>query len=344
MPTITVDSLTDLLLDTLPDLDKGKVTNLTSDLQSYTALPQLLAKDRIKFKTGKSISVNIMTGGNGQFRFVGFGELDQYNDVSVLASGSIPWRRATSNYAYDLLEDDLNSDNERQILDHIVTKHDACYVDIANGLETAFWGKPATSADVKTAWGIDMYIVRNASQGFNGGNPAGFTTGTAFDSTVQTRYANWTDQYVAVSKADLLTRMRLATRKTNFKSPVASSQFRNTPVDRAIYTNIDVIQAMDAVLDTLNDNHGSDLAKFHDQSHFLKLPIVWVPQLDADTQDPVYGVDWATLVPFFKQGWHLKQSKPHAVANQHNVVAVDVDMAFNIGCEDRRRQWIINLA
>ena len=293
--SITTEDLGDLVNTTLTAFDYGKWTDLTGDIQEYHALPNILKKEKVKFKTGKNIGVNIATDSNGQARWVGFFETDNYNIRDVMSQGTAPWRHATWNYSYDRREEEINSGDKEQIVDLVKTRRGTSFIEGAKLLEAGFWGKPATSADVTTVWGVDMFIVRNATTGFNGGNPSGFTTGAIFDSTVQTRWKNHTAQFVNFTKSDAVRKMRQSATKTMFKSPVDQSEIRNGALKRAIYSGYSNIAAAEELAEAQNENLGNDLASRDGSAYFRKVPFIYAPQLDSDTQTPVYGIDWSTF-------------------------------------------------
>lgn len=344
MADLTTEDVADLIQTTLKDLDKGKWTDLTGDLQEYVAMSALLTKDKVKFKTGQAIRVNIQTDSNGQARNVGLAYVANYNMTDTMQNGSAPWRHSTCNYAFDRKEEELNSGDAEQIVDLVKTRRSACDIDLAKLMENNFWGKPVDSTDALTPWGVDMYIVKNATEGFNGGNPSGFTTGAIFNSSTYSRWKNWTAQYTNISRTDFLRKVRTACRKTNFKSPVSMSEVRKIGIKRALYTNHDVITELEELCQDNNENLGTDLAKYQDEVVIRKNPVVWVPDLDSDSQDPMYGICWDTLVPVFLKGEYMKESKPRALDSQPTVVVVDKDLTYNFVCYDRRSQFIVNKA
>ncbi len=344
MADLTTEDVADLVQSTLRDLDRGSWTDLTGDLQDYTAMRVLLKKEKVKFKTGNGARVNILTEDGQSARNVGLGYVATYNIKDGLSNGYVPWRHTTANYAFDRREEEINGGDAEQIVDLIKTRRGMCDIALAKKMETNFWGKPSDSTDVLTPWGVDMYIVRNATQGFNGGNPSGFTTGAVFDSSTVTRWKNWSDQYTTVSTSDLVRRIRLALKKTNFKSPAKVSEVRSISEKRSMYTNVDVIQELEELVPLQNDQVGNDLAKYDGDVLIKRIPLMWVPTLDTDTQDPVYGICWDTLVPVFLKGEYMKESKPRALDSQPTVVVVDKDMTYNFVCYDRRSHFIVNKA
>jgi hypothetical protein len=342
--TITVEDVADLVASVQSDKGPGSFVDLSVDKQEFIALPMLLKKEKVKTMTGRDISVVAITDQNNQAMNVGLFNVDEYNAPDIMARNTIPWRHTTTNYIFDRRESAMNQNDEDQIFDLIETRRAGAWISLAEKMEDNFWGKPATSSDDTTPYGIDTYIVRNASTGFYGGNPSGFTTGVIFDSTVQTRWKNWTDVYVNVTKADAIFRMRKAMTYTQFKSPVSIKNLKNVGSKRVIYTNRDVILKMAELVENQNDNLGNDLASKDGDVYFWKNPVNVVAKLDSDANDPIYGVDWDNFYPVFLKGEHFNESKPYALkGKQHNVVAVDIDSTYNWLCKNRRGQWIINL-
>jgi len=71
---------------------------------------------------------------------------------------------------------------------------------------------------------------------------------------------------------------------------------------------------------------------------------VWVPKLDSDSQNPVYGVDHSTFYPVCLTGDYLRESEAKPAPSQHNVFQVFVDLTYNYLCIDRRRNWVLATA
>lgn len=343
MATLTVEDVVDISKTTLENLDKGAWTDLTSDTQEFIALPKLLKKDP-KIQTGRDIQVNIMKDVNNTFRWVGLGELDQYNDKDVMDAGNAPWRHANWNYSLDNRLAEINQGSAEQIVDIVQTKRAAAFSAAANEIEEAFWSKPTDSTDEKTMWGVGNYIVKNASTGFNGGNPTGFTSGCIFNTSTYARWANYTAQYVSVTITDLVRKIRSAMDYTFFKSPVSMKEIRGDSLRRTMYSNFSVCLTLEELAAAQNDNLGSDLAAKDGDVFIRKVPIQRVPYLNNDTQNPVYAIDWATFVPVFLKGEYMAERKPRIHPLQHQVVVHDIDMTGNIVCFDRRRQFVIATA
>lgn len=341
MPTIQNDSILDDIASTLDDLGRAKWTDLYYDLQEYIALPNILKKEQVKFAGGAGIRRNIMIDTTGNARHVGLFAQDSTNISDVLHKLRVPWRHTTTSYAFDEREEEFNS-GEAEIVDLIKIRRTDGMASLAMLLEDTWWSKPADSSDEVTPFGIDYWFVPNASEGFFGGNPAGFSAGAAnVDSSAYTRWKNYTARYAAVSKDDLILKMRRAYRRIMFKPPVPNPNYARGADRYRIYVNNDTLEGMETIGESQNENLGKDLAPYQDQMVFKSVPIQWVPALDANEVDPVYMTNWAHFYPFFQKNEYLKESGPLRKAGQHRVIEVHIDLTWNTLCTNRRRQALI---
>jgi len=343
MATLTTDEIADLITTTQKNLGRMKWTDLSTDLQEYIAMPNLIKKEKVQFDGGQAIQWNFMVNSNGQARNIGLFEVDNYNVTDVMKTASIPWRHTNTNYSIDAHEISINGDPATRIVDLVKVRRVAALIDLAKLMETNFWGAPSSSSDEITPYGIDYWVVKNATEGFNGGIPSGFSDVAGLSPTTYPRWKNWTAQYTTVSKPDLIAKMRQASTKTMFRPPVEISDY-NRGNRYGYYTNYDVIGTMETLLENQNENLGNDLASKDGEVMFKRNPVKWVPELDSDAQDPVYGINWGVFYPVFLKGWYMKEDKARQHPNQHNVLVTDIDITYNWKCCDRRRLFIINKA
>lgn len=336
--------IADLVASTLDDLGRMKMTDLSGDLQEYVGFSEIFKKERVTFDSGKAISFNLLTDDNNQASHTGLYQVDNYGVNDVLDSGTIPWRYSNFNYAWDNHEISMNASSEERLLDLVKVRRIAAFIAWAKLIESTIWSKPTDSTDKTTPYGVKMYVVRNASEGFNGGNPSGFTSGVAgINSSTQTRWANWTAQYTNVTKTDFIRKARQASVKTKFMPPVEISDY-NTGDRFGYYTNYSVLSSLEEILEDQNENLGNDIASKDGQVQYRKRAVRYVPQLDSDAQNPFYGLNWGVLQTVFMRGWYMKEAKPRQAPNQHNVTVVDNDSQWNLKCTDRRRLFVINIA
>ena len=134
--------------------------------------------------------------------------------------------------------------------------------------------------------------------------------------------------------------MRRAAHKTQFRSPVNHAEPTVGGLRNGIYTNLEVLQELEGILEAQNMNLGNDLASKDGRTLFKGRPVVYAPYLDDDSQNPVYMIDWSTLAFGIIKGWQERVSSPKPVAGKHNVYAVFLDAAMNIVCTNRRKQTV----
>ena len=341
---ITSDDIADLIIASTKDLGRLAWTDLSGDLQEYIALPNVLRNERVTFSSGQGIQWNLMTDSNGQAKNKGLFEPDDYNVKDVMTTANIPWRHSNTNYAIEEREMSMNAAGINRVLDLVKTRRSASMIDLAKLMETNFWGKPPSSSDPLIPYGIDTWDVRNAVTGFNGGNPAGFSSGVGgISSVTQPRWRNYTAQYVNITKADLIKLWREAATKTFFRPAIEMPNY-NKGSRYGYYMNYDVLGELESILEDQNENLGVDVASMDGQVMFRRTPCTWVPQLDADTQDPVYGINWGVFYACFLEGEYLREGKPRTAPDQHRTQVVDIDLTYNWKCTDRRRLFIINKA
>jgi hypothetical protein len=330
----------DLVLETLDQLGRGEWTDLTTDITDHVAARELLTKKRVKIENGDNIRLNAQTSHGNEASHVGLYAEDDVAVGNTMASGTIPWRHTTTNWGYDRREVKMNSGASR-IVSMVETKRSSSFAALAELLETTFWGKPVDSTDIVTPYGIDYYVVYNATTGHTGSLPSGFTDVGGIDSDTVTRWKNYSANYVNVTRDDLVGKMRVAARKTNFRAPprVNHKQPMNGASNRVVYCNIDTIQAFENYGEAQNENLGKDIASMDGRVVFNGNPIEYVPQLDANTNltDPVYMIDWSCFFPVFLEGEYMQETGPTQAPLQHTVSVVHVDMTWNLRVTNRRK-------
>lgn len=337
---LQADSISDLITLTLKDLGRGNWTMLATDLQEYVILPQILKQERVIFDGGYGHQFNIMTATSGAAANVGLFKVDTVNVNDVMTTGTAPWRHTTVNYAFDEREIKMNS-GAAQIVNLIKVRRADGMTDLAKKMETNGWSKPVDSTNTTDPFGIPYWIVKNNTTGFNGGAPTGFTGGAAgVSSTTYTAWANYTAQYTNVTKADFVAKVRKALTFTNFKPPIEVPQY-NTGSRYMLATNYSVIGACETLAEQQNDNLGNDVASKDGQVMIRRTPLTWVPKLESDTTNPIYGINWGVFKVAFLQGEYLNETGPIMAPNQHRTRQVHVDLTYNFVCYDRRQNFVI---
>ena len=111
---------------------------------------------------------------------------------------------------------------------------------------------------------------------------------------------------------------------------------------RKLYTNADVSVELQDMGDKRDDNNsprdlaGKALIDVEGTTYFNRVPIVYIPQLDADVDDPIYYVDFDKFQPIVQDGYWMEESKPMMDRGQHTTITVFLDAAHQNLCINRR--------
>lgn len=323
---------------------RGAFVDMQTDLSDHVAVREMWKNRQKKFEGGLNWEFDAQMDHNHSARTVGLYEQDGSSVGDTMQHGEVSVRHVNAHYIYDQRESAFQRGGTA-IVDLVNTKYTAMMVSLFELLEEILWSKPTDSSDTKTPYGIAYWITRSATEGFNGGNPAGFTDGRAGISTVTyPRFANYTAEYAAVTKEDLLRKMRRAHRLTQFRSPVSHATPSLSGMGNGIYTNDSVIGLLEEILEQQNMELGNDLASKDGKTLFKSTPVSYAPKLDDDSKNPVYMIDWKWLAVGVMAGWENNLSAPYMVPGKHLVRRVDLDASLNMVCTDPRRQAVINKA
>src|SRR5262245_10979560 len=274
-PVLTATGLNDLVATTLRNLGKPNFTEIATDLQDHTALPNLLTKNRVVFAGGLGIQWDVMVNHAASFSNVGLGASDNVNIIDTMVQAQADWRNSTASYAIIGQEISMNQ-GEARIVDLIKERRLAALISLAEGMENNFWGPPVASTDSVTPWGVNTWVVKNASEGFNGGLPSGYTT-IGLSPTTFPRWNNYTFPYTAITRDDCIRKWRKAATLTKFKPAVQGIPSPNTGDTYGYYTTYGVIGPLEEALESQNDNLGNDVASKDGQTMFRRAPVMWVP-------------------------------------------------------------------
>ena len=329
-------------------LSKGTFTNLLSDRNDYPAVRELMARHK-KLLQGEEWTFNVALAsdndGNKTAKFTKLFDKDSSNRIDVMKKGKVSPRFATANFIYDVREKVLNGGSMVQRIDYIKEQMDLMYQSFYELMEFSFWGKPASASDDKTPEGLPFWVipatVKTGNGSFEAVNPGTNWFRAGIDSTANPRWSNWSAAYSEITPGDLIKKMRYASRKTLFKSPLNLAEPK-LGTGRAVYANTDTVIAMEEILEAQNMNLGNDLASKDGKTLFKGNPVYNVTSLDSDTTAPVYMLDWSTLGLGVLSGWDKRVSPPQTVADQHNVRAVFLDASYNFMCTNLRNQAVIS--
>lgn len=331
--------LNDLVATTLRNLGKPNFTEIATDLQKHTAMANLLKKNRVVLQSGYGVQWDVMVNHSGSAANVGLGASDNVTIVDTMVQATADWRNSTANYSLIGQEIDMNREPAR-IVDLVRERRLACMIALAELMESNFWGPPVALSDAVTPWGINTWLVKNASEGFNGGAPSGYSS-IGLNPTTYPRWKNWTAQYTSVTKDDLVRKLRKAATFTNFQPPVENIPTFNTGNDWMFYTNYAVVGGLEEVLEGQNENLGPDVASMDGKVLFRRTPLEWVPKLEADTTNPVYGINWGEFKTHVLSGWWMKETNVPIYPGQHTVSAHFIDCTYQFIMKNRRSHFVI---
>lgn len=345
MATITSLDIQDLVAGTLYDLGRLKFQQIAQNLQNYEIFTHWFKKERMSFDGGIGIQRTLMNRFDSTAaKHVGLTESDNVNISDLIDQLQVPWRHVQTSWGFFHQETLINK-GKSLIFNIIKPRREGAMLALVEELENKCWAAPSAS-DKKNPYGIPYWIVRNSSLGFNGGAPSGHSTVGGVSLTDSPTFKNYTGTYGltnGVSKADLIKKMRTAFRKTRFKTPLSSNSDYTSNSERyRIYVNETTLANFEDIGESQNENLGRDLANPDYAGGSLTIrrwPIVWVPKLDEDTTNPVYGIDHDTFNVVCLEGDYLRESENKA-PHQHNSYQYFVDMTYNFVCVNRRSNFL----
>lgn len=348
MPNLQASGMADLMSVTLPELGRLKFVDLGSDYHKTIAFKRIFQKKKSQVDSGTSIRFNIMHDIGGSFRFVPLGFTATANIKNVMTYGEVPWRGWTWNWSMIAEEGTMNS-GASKIVDLMQTRRISEFASVITGLERQLWATPDANDDVSIL-PIPYYIVKSntavtTNDGFNGTVPSGFTTVAGLDPTTAAgtpggRYRNYATQYTTVAKNDLVRKMRRGAEYTTFEPITDGIPNPDTGDDMGWYTNYSVLSVMEEILEAQNENLGNDLASMDGKCLFRGAGITSVQELDRDTTNPVYGIQWATFGFTRMRGHWEKLYNVGVNPDKPTVATAHYVSRCNTVCQNRRRNMV----
>jgi hypothetical protein len=354
---VQTKDILDMLETTRVTIEKFKFTDISTDLQEFIVMPYMLTqRGGLKvLRGGLGIEHILMTENGGYSKWV---------DEFAESTGSIIDHLKKMKVDFCLLNDNLSYtkgellDNrgEERLLNVIIPRTRAMYLRVAQTMERDFFGDPDPN-DQLTPWGLKYWIVKNATAGFNGGLPSGFSLIGNINLTDVPNFKNYTDVYTAITKGDCVKKMKRAHRATNWRSPRTDKGAMGDamPSRRLILTNETVLEGMEDIGEAQNDNLGNDLApKTAGQNGpmglmqtgdgdilFKRNPVIHARELDSDTTDPIYGLDMSTFYALTKKGDNMDLGDFEKHPTQKRVYTADLFHRHQTICTNRRNNWVI---
>lgn len=327
-----------MMTATLDDYGPPRFVQVAQQLQDYEVMSKWLKKDKVIFDGGVGISRIVMDRTGGAARHLAIGDEDVVNIPELLREIRVDWVHASTNWGWNRIE--LLQNKGKAVRTKVIDpRRGAAMLDLVEELESKAWSCPAAD-DTENPKGVPYAIVKNATEGFNGGYPSGHTTMYGADLTTLRNFKNWTGTYTAFTRSDAIRAWRKAFQRTRWKSPIGGKAIRFNQKLR-FYVNQDTELDLGDIGTSQNENIGPELAKFDGMMLFKGVPIIAIPQLDYDTQNPIYGINHDTFFPVVLKGNYLRESEPDKWPNHHNWYVVFIDLTYNYLCLDRRRNFVL---
>lgn len=347
MATLSDTQIADLVAGTLRNLGRGKFQQIAQKLQRYEVMGKWLKMEPVE-EAGMGIQRTLMLKTADVAKHVGLYGKDTINVADVLTQMQINWRHANTHWVYNETEVLEQAEGETLVLKIIKPRRANAMLSLADQLEVKAWACPAIDNTVDP-YGLPYWIVKNASAGFNGGAPSGHTTVAGIIPANYPNWKNYTGTYATVNKVDLVKTMRTVHRYINWKSPIDINDYRGAGGQNfRLYVNQTLMSGIEDIGEAQNENLGrdignvgGDIGKLDGELVFKKHPIIWIPQLDADTQDPIYFVDHSTFQVVVLKGANMRESAPIRHAESHLVWVIWTDMSYNFICIDRRSNAVL---
>jgi hypothetical protein len=349
MAVIQATDLASLVKATQNYIQRTKFVSIVQEYQ-YHIVPQLMRKERMTQGGGTGYEWRVEVLGNDQSsNWVGLAAVTRPTINEAYVTASVPWRHLQDDWSYDIREPALNSGDKEKIFDLIKQREVDSQRKHADKMEAAFWSKPADSTDTLLPFGIPYWIVQNNTEGFNGGNASGFTAGPGgVDRSTYSGWKNYSGQYTAVNKADLIKKMRGAIRLCNFTPPVnypslTGETTSRSKLDYGLYTTRTVVEAFDELAEAQGELKTNDVASKDGKAMFMGMDVNWVPYLDAATSNnPIYGLAFNTWRFAYLKGFVDRRSEPMTSKDQHTVVTQFTDSTLNGACMDPRKNFVFH--
>lgn len=343
MAELHATDIRDLVAGTLYEYGPPNFQQIAQSMQTYQVMGTWLKTDKIVEDEGIGIQRTLMDRTLGAARHLGQYEVDDVQIGDHLVQLNVPWVHAQTAWGYEHREILMNR-GKALVTKVVEPRQSAAMIDIVEELEAKGWSAPAV-ANKSDPYGVPYWIVKNATTGFNGALPSDHTTVGGIDLDDHPNFKNYTALYTAVTKANLIKLMRTAHRKIMWKSPVNINEYRGTKgTNYKLYTGESLLSDLEDLGEAQNENLGRDLAPMDDTMTFRRHALEWVPQLDADTSNPVYFVNHSTFFPIVLKGDNLRQTGPLMHPLMHNVDRVFIDLTYNFVCVDRRRNAVLSLS
>lgn len=345
---VSNDQLADLIATTLKDLPDGQFETMW-DSQHFE-FARVYHQSRRMIDGGTSIQRNVVLNETGAARYRRLYDTDQPTVENIQHQIDVPWCQVGTNYSWDKLEIKRNQNSAKGFINLIESRKMERLWGLAELFEDRGWKTPTSATDNLFPYGVPYYLNKRAAAGagFDGqtityGDGSTGTNCAGIDAATEAKWRNYAFSYTKVDN-ELLRSMRKASLLTRFRPPANIRTFGddNPGPDKAIYCDDDISVEFMEMSDARDDNAmpndlaGKVLVEHYGASYFNRVPIVYIPQLAEDADDPIYCIDWSKLQPIVQDGYWMVESEPMNDRTQHTTYTVYVDACHQNLCTNRR--------
>lgn len=334
---VAITQMGDLINSGLRELTRLKFSDISENLQRFTAMKNLMTKNRVQISSGWGMQFDVKYVQADYADNSGIAAEDVVNIVDTLTQATFDWRHTKSYYGYYGPELTMNREPAK-IVDLLKSRRQDGMKAMARKMEDNFWGAPPSVSDTNTPWGVNTWLVKNATEGFTGTVPSGYTT-VGLNPTTYPNWTNWAYPYTNITKDDFVRKTRKAAEFTDWTPPVEYPK-AGTADDYGFYTNYGILGPLEEILEAQNENLGADVASQDGKVVFHRTPVIRVPRLEADTTNPFYGINWGVFKTFVLDGYWLKETHLPIYPGQHLASVHFIDCIYQFGCYDKRSCFV----
>lgn len=337
----TASQISDLALGTLHRMPVPKFTQIAQNLTRYVIFNQWFLQHKIAVRNGKSLVEDLMVNTGNAAKVTGLYGTSAPKVEDHMTEMEAPWAHLETSWTWDRRELAMNAGPAIKFK-VIEPRELGAMISLVELIENLGWEAP-TVAQSDHPYGVAFWVVKNATAGFNGALPQDHTTLAGVNLTTYPQFKNWTDTFDERTKDQMVLKMRTARTRTNFLSPLAAPPKMREKVSSQflIYCNNNVNQSFELIAEQQNENLGVDIYKYRGAVVFNGTPVIYVPQLDADTDNPIYMCNHTHFKVYGLQGEWLVRTGPLTGPHQPTVKSVYIHISFQILCNNRREQAVL---
>ncbi len=350
-----IEQLDDFVASYLQKFPMGKWQDISLPLQEYMYASRIFDSASKRAMSTSVAKWKLKVANNDNFQVVGLYNRDVSSRVNVLQEGTLKWGMTTVNYHYDLDEETF-SQGADAIVDYLELQEQGMMQDFFAGIEDVMFGAgPSSSAvspfpPVSLLYWItstsDSVTENNATEGFNGDAPVGWSDVGGVDPATYAQWKNRTFPYTKVDRNDFVEKTIRSMDLCSFKPPVQRSDIKPEGNHRwELLTTYSRLSQGRQLLQLGNDSIGNDMAAHSGDVFIRGVPMRWVPawtnenSVNKRTDGVILGVDWNTFDWYVAGGRSMRKKKPFQHKDMSNVRVRNMDDSGQLVCYNRRANF-----